>query len=339
MSGSDIAGIFQGDLIIKAAIELGLKDMREHPYVIEDVFRSLIENPLLNRVYGIKEIAKAKEFILNNDIPVYMHHRLDKKEYPCITIALGSSTEDTSLSRLGDATPFYEDFTPSEIGKPIPYIVPPFHYESYDSETGILVIGDNDVSENIQYLHAGMVLVDPDTGNGYIIEGISGNCEIQLSAGLTLPKCKLAVIPSTPLWRARREMSTSQTQYNIGCHVDGDPSYLIFLHDIVRYTLFRYKESLLETNNFQLSRLSSSDIVKNDYHGVENVYSRWITLSGQVEETWLKSPKRFIEAIAFKDNEAELFDSGIKIISKERLKDADLPNTLWTTIDGDDEES
>lgn len=338
MNCDGIKGIFQGDLIIKTAIELSLKDMRENPWLIEDAFGSLVANPLLNRIYGIKEINKAKEFILNNEIPVYMHHRIDKMEFPCITISMGASTEDRDLATLGDASPFFEEYAPSEIGKPIPYLIPPFDYESYDPDTGLLTVSDSEALPNIIYIHKGMILVEPKSGKGYIIEGINGSCQIQLATNLSLPKGPLAVIPSKPLWKARREMARSQEQYNIGCHVDGDPSYLIFLYGVVKYALFRYREALLEANNFQLSRLSSSDMLKNQYLHIENGYSRWITLSGQIEETWVKAPKRYIEAIAFQDSSNSINDTGIKIISKKAVTSEELQNDLWTTIDSEVDE-
>ena len=141
-----ITGIFQGDLIIKTAIELAIGDIRKSPWVIEDMFGTLIENPYLKVKYGMKEIQRAKEFILNNDIPVYMRHRIDKQEFPCITIAMGKSQEDKSLATLGDLSPYVEQYGADEIGTPIKYIVNPFDPVSYDPDTGIV-----EVPEDIDY--------------------------------------------------------------------------------------------------------------------------------------------------------------------------------------------
>ena len=58
----ETTGIFQGDLIIKTAVELAIDDMRKNPWVIEDVFSSLVENPILKQKYGLKEILQ--EFLL-----------------------------------------------------------------------------------------------------------------------------------------------------------------------------------------------------------------------------------------------------------------------------------
>lgn len=331
---SDINGIFQGDLVIKAAVKLAIDDMRKNPWLIEDVFSSLRENPLLKIEYGEKEIARAKEFILNNRIDIYAHHRLDKMTYPCVTISIGPSNEDKDLATLGDGSVAFEDFDPSDIGKRIKFLVPPFKAVSYDKTTGVLELPET-VTE-YRYLDAGMILLDPATGNGWIITGKAGTKGLQIAAGTKLPKGQLAVVPQYQLYRARRERATSQEQYNVGCHVQGDPSTLIFLFGVVKYGLFRYRESLLESNNYQLSRITCSDMIKNDQMAEENVYSRWITLNGQVEESWIKSPRRFIEAIDLNDpDRADGVDleEGIKILSKDAPLDIQAEDDIWVTVD------
>jgi len=333
---SDISGIFQGDLIIKTMLELSIDDMRKNPWLIEDCFSSLVENPILKKKYGLKEIQRAKEFILNNKIPVYMRHRLDKQEFPCITLSIGESREDESLATLGDSSPCIEDLDPCDIGKSIKYIIPPFDIVSYEKSTGTIEIPDGIYA--YRYLSEGMVAVDPDTGNGFIIKGKSGNNKFQIAANSELPSGKLGIVPKYHLFRARRERATSQEVYNIGCHVEGDISTLIFLHSVVKYAIYRYREALLEHENFQLSRLSSSDMIKNGAFDVENVYSRFLTLRGQVEESWIKSPQRFIEGVDIiernVDGGEETLEVGIKILGEEAPDELNDPDCdLWVTID------
>jgi hypothetical protein len=180
-----------------------------------------------------------------------------------------------------------------------------------------------------------MVLVDLDTCDGFIIEGKAGACgvKIMLNAKIT---GNMAVIPQYQVYRARRERTSSQETYNIGCHVQGDTSTLMFLYAVVKYSLYRYKESLIEANNFQLSKLTSTDLVKNEGFSAENVYSRWITLSGQVEESWVKTPYRVIEAVGFTDNTADL-KQGIKICTNTEPEDQN-PDALWAVTKVDKEE-
>ena len=158
--------LFPGDVVIKEAIDLGLDDLRKNPWLIEDIFSDFIENPILAQKYGMKEIENAKNFLKNNKIHIFMAHRLDKEEMPCITIALGDSTEDKSLATLADQSADIEDLDPEDIGKPIQYIIKPFEVVSYNSATGVVVIPKDD---NFQYINEGMLLVDSSTGNAWVI--------------------------------------------------------------------------------------------------------------------------------------------------------------------------
>jgi len=335
MEFNETAGIFPGDVIIKTAIELALDDMRKNPWVVEDVFAPFIENPILKQKYGMKEIERAKEFLRNNKIPIYMKNRLDKQEFPCITIAMGESNEDKSLATLGDASVCFEDYLPCDIDKPIKFLIPPFNVVSYDQVTGIVEVPE-DVKE-YKYIDKGHIAVDPDTGNGYEISGKAGVNGFKIAEGSELTGEKLAIIPKYSLYRARRERAISQETYNIGCHAEGDPSLLIFLYSIVKYSLYRYREGLLEYQNFQLSNLRSTDMIKNQAFNVENIYSRFIILSGQVEESWVKSPMRFIEGIDIGEKEGDSIKGGIKILSNEdSTEDYNTEDDTWTTIEEDE---
>ena len=64
--------MFCGDIIIKNAIEFSLEDIRKNTWLIDDCFGNLLTNPLLKEKYGIAEVNRAKEFILNNNIPIYL---------------------------------------------------------------------------------------------------------------------------------------------------------------------------------------------------------------------------------------------------------------------------
>jgi hypothetical protein len=72
-------------------------------------------------------------------------------------------------------------------------------------------------------------------------------------------------------------------------------------------------------------------MIKNSAFGTENVYSRFIQLSGQVEESWIKTPFRYIEAVDIYDSENEV--TGINVLSNEDTNsDSDEAlNDLWVT--------
>ena len=73
----------------------------------------------------------------------------------------------------------------------------------------------------------------------------------------------------------------------------------------------------------------------------ENVYSRFITISGQVENTWVKAPKRIIESINLKNTEPEngLGTAGLIIIDKDGGEVPEIIDTeceTWLAKDSED---
>ena len=331
--------LFQGDVIIKSAIELAINDIKKNSWLIDDIFSDFIDNPILKIKYGQKEINRAKEWILNNKINFYMKYRVDNMEFPAISISMGNSNEDKDLATLADQSVCVEELDPCEIGQPIAYIVKPFNVVSYDKTTGIVEVPQG--TEGFQYVTDGMIAIDPESGNGWVINGKSGDNGFQITPDTELEVTQLAIVPKYQMYRARRERIISQEMYNIGCHAHGDPSTLLFLFALTKYAMLRYREGLFEFNNFQLGTLQCTDMIKNDAFGQDNVYSRFIMLGGQVEESWLKTPFRVWEGVEFIEN-GEAFDSniGIKICSNEDTdpNSEEAANDLWTTIDVDNEE-
>jgi hypothetical protein len=328
--------LFPGDVIIKTAIELGLEDLRKNPWLVEDIFSEFIENPLLEQKYGWNEINRAKEFLKNNKINIFMNKRMDKEEFPMVTIHMGDSSEDKTLARLADQTADVQEYTGEQIGKPVPWIIKPFEIEDYDPTTGTVKIP---ASPKFKILNPGMLLVNIDTGEAVTITGkLSGN-KIKIAPDTELEGTKYAIAPRYSGYRARREGITSQEVYTIGCHCIGEESNLLFLYAFVKYSLLRYREGLLENNNFQNSTIAASDFIKNEsFSDAQNVYSRYITLTGQCEETWVKTPYRIIEAVELEDCEGM---PGIKIISNHPTdpNSEEAENDLWLTIEDTEEES
>jgi len=319
-------GIFQGDVKIRTAINLILEEMRKSPWLLDDVFSELLEDPYLAE-YGAKEIANAKQWFLNNKISVLHKYRLDNQDYPCVTIAMAPSEEDDRESTMGDLTPFVEELTPEQIAKPIPYIVKPFIPASYVD--GLLT-----APEDLVNVTPGMMIVDPATGDAWVIAELDGNRGLKIEGAPTIAAQKIGIIPQYRHYRARREAARFRETYNIGCHVHGDPNQLIWLWSIVLYGLLRYRESMFNGRCFKLSSLKSSDILRDEafQEAGENVYKRYIILSGLVEQSWLKSPKRVIE-IANLGN-VEKAEPGVNIlVNTETPRDAVDPerDDTWLT--------
>ena len=335
--------IFQADLTIKTAIELGIQDLKDNLWLIDDILGDTANNPYLQKKYS-GQIAACKEWFKNNEIDVYMRGRNDRDRYPNITITLGTSNEKVDMESLGQSSWETVALLPQTIGKSIPYVMAPFEPNSYNAGTGELSVEDG--TPGLHQVAVGQILVDPQTGNGYVIQDITPN-GFELETGLTLSATLYAVVPKNQFYKARIEHSFFQETYNISCNVHGDPQTVLWLHSIVLYSLLRYRESLLEANGLAESLLTSSDLVEDQNFsgpGGERAFTRIISLTGQVENSWIKSPRRVIEKVVANDtgNATTGFMGGIKIISNlDSQPQLDTPSDPWTTIDddgGDEEE-
>lgn len=328
--------ILQGDVLISELIRQGLDDLRKNIWLLDDVFSSFVQVEAFREKYGQKEIDRAKEWFANNKIDVYMRYRNDKDEMPCVTVALGGSDEIVDMKSLGDLSPEIETLIPSKIGKPIPYMVKPFVPASYDSNTNIVVAPD---STSLRRATPGMLLVDTETGNGYVISQVYDQSITIIPGTEPFEAQRVAVAPKYPFYRVRREHTFFSENYQIGCHVHGDPSTLLWLHSIVLYLILRYRESMLEGRGFAQSSVSSTDLMPNSamsQPGGETVFSRFISLNGQVENSWLKLPERVIETAELGKTDASGFKYGIKILSNLDGDGGEGDEQLWTTSDGEE---
>lgn len=318
-------------------LDLSLEEMRKNPWLLDQAFDSLRIIPYVADKYGQNNINAAKEWLANNKIDIYMRPREDKDVLPCVTVYPGESQEKIDMKSLGDLSPDKIILLPKDIGKPIPFVVKPFSPLSYDMSTGNIAIDQS--TPGLDLVSPGMVLVNPATGYGYIIQAISAN-GVLIEPNLTINTTQFAIVPQYQYYEARIKHTFNQETYLITCYAHGDVQNLIWLHTIVYYAIMRYRQALLEGNGFAESVVSSGSIDEDsNYAGAEGekAYARTITISGQVEQSWIDAPKRFIETIVA-NNVPNTTNpvTGIQIISNLNtpsiINEAD---ESWITINDD----
>ncbi len=311
-----MAGIFQGDILIKTAIELGIEDMRKNPWLIDHMLSDLVNINYVADKYGKKQIDACKEWFLNNNIDIYMRDLRDKDRLPCITIGVDNSNEKPDMKLMADQSTETTVLLPHEINKKIPYVIPPFTPTGYDPTTGTVSV---DPSLPLQLVAPGMILVNPATSQGFSVLSIAPN-SILIEPGLEFEASQLGVLPQYMFYKARVEHTFFNETYTIGCHGHGDAQNVLWLHSIVLYSILRYRESLLEANGFAESSVNNSTLQPNPNYtgpGGAEAWVRRITIMGQVENSWIKSPKRIIENVTFAQNLNNEYVGGIKILSNE----------------------
>lgn len=334
-----MGGVFQGDVIIKAMIDLGIEEMRKNPWLLDHAFESLMQNKYVAAKYGQKQIDAAKEWLANNQIGVFLKPRNDKDQPPMVTIIPLPSNEKSEMKSMGDMSTERRILLPNDIGKPIPFVVKPVAPLGLDIPNGLVMLSIN--TPGIDVVVPGQVLVNPANGTGYIIQGVIGVDEntiaIEIEPGTPVPDAtELGVVPEYQYYEARVEHTFNQETYSIGCYAHGDVQNLIFLHTIVYYAIMRYRQTLLEGAGFAESVVSSGELSDDTLFqgpGGEESFVRFITLTGQVEQTWIKAPQRYIESILLKDNSGGI-TGGIKILTNEPTPENINPHDEnWFTVE------
>jgi hypothetical protein len=185
-----------------------------------------------------------------------------------------------------------------------------------------------------------MILVNVANGNGYVITDVTEGAFV-IAPDQDIEAVQFAVVPQFPYYQARIEHTFCQENYTIGCYAHGDPQNVIWLWSIVLYAIYRYRETLLERNGFTQSVIGSGDLMEDpNYEGAggEQAFVRFITLTGQIENSWIKSPRRFIESIVLKNRDPNGITGGIKILSNlDAPPTVDPTNENWYTVDGNKE--
>jgi hypothetical protein len=278
-------GIFPSDIVLRTAIIAGLGDVRSNPWLLDFCYVFFKQDALTKAQYGEKEIANAKKWILNTDIPVFLNTRLDETKFPCISISLLSSEEEENT--LADV--HYDPQEESDDGWPIAASFTPV---SYSVETGIIILPDSVGTGDI---FPGMVVVDKTGVQHTILD--TTDTTILLTPGSVADLSPCTVRPSRPSYIISLESASFKESYAIGCHVSGESVYLQYLYPVVMFILLRYRQKYLEARGLERTSVSTGEFRKDETFDNEQVYTRFINLNGHVRNYWPKDKDRKIDGI------------------------------------------
>lgn len=281
LSMTEALGIFQSDIAIRSAIIMAIADLRANPWLLDYVFASLPKDELTMKAYGEKEVAAAKKWFSNTNIPVFLNVRQDDSSLPCISIMLQDSTE--AENTLGDI-----HYVPSEqvATNTWPILAGPFNPITYSAATGIMQVPDS-IGNGI-IIAPGMVLVDK-IGKSYPILEVFSRSSFTIASGTIADFGSALLKGAKPAFIAQLESLSMKETYVLGCHVQGEPVFLTYLHSILVFILLRYKQALLEARGFERSVINSTDLRKNSSFDPEVVFSRFISITGYVRQYWPKT--------------------------------------------------
>ncbi len=334
--------IFQTDALLKVLIEENLEQIKLNPWLIEQILWDFTHSQFLKTKYGDKQIKACLEWYQTNGINVFHQFVKDKMRFPAIAITLGSSTEVQELRTMGDVSQHTVGLAPTTVGQKIPYVVAPFVPYGYDPATGEVGVPQG---IDIALVSAGMVLLNPVTGNGTPVVSIDGQ-NIFIKPGVELDASTLGVVPQYRYFQTRMGRSFFQETWNITCATN-DPQTLLWLHSIVIFGLLRYREFMEHNGVLEITNFSSTDIFNADFSNAEGeeIYCRQITITNKVEQTWPRDLHKKIESVILRDtnpaavtvSDPQGFVGGIRIVSNLTTPALEQNDQSWYTVDEADE--
>lgn len=280
-------------LIIESILRAGQTSVRRDPSLIPDVFSDLTQ-PYLAKKYGQKEINKIQN-LMNKDIPIVHAFSPTTADIPCISIQLLSSREPEKEQALNDyiGSP---SFPMDALQLAQEVIVANITALSYDPLSGAIYLPD---SVDLTNVYVGSVFHDV-AGNDFSILGgivdedgmkqivIDMNQTVELS-GLTLIKSFVNTNDYTQRINVERETLL------LGIHTK-DPLQTVYLYTLVKYFLEARKGDLID-RGFDIPNYESSDFTRNMDYEADMVFSRFITVTGRIENRWLSEKVIPIEQI------------------------------------------
>lgn len=274
------------DLVLESVIRDGFEAIRRDPSIVDDVFAQLKDlGPLMNKKFGQREINRIKKYFTDHEVSVVQAFSQVVDNLPCISIQLIDNPEDIKHAHLEDfEADIQQTFTdPEDLQNLV--IISSISLDSYDPRSGTVYIDD---SADLDKIHANHILVDVDGNEFQILGGIvniPGSKQVVIEKQAEINLVGPAEIKSSidfKQWEQRGVMEDEKLL--LGIHTE-ERLLTIYLYILVKYFIVSRKLDLIN-RGFQLATYSGSDFTRNiDY--VEPVWSRYLTVSGKVQNDWI----------------------------------------------------
>lgn len=275
-------GFNLADLIVEATIRDGLLYLAQNPSRVDELFAPLLKS-YASRKYGQAEIDKIKTMLQEKHIAIVHSFHLAEAKAPCYSIQLGAENEAKERAHLGD----FE----SQIQVPIAdqstlVRVPNFVPTGYDITSGRITVAD---SVNLNPVHAGYIFVDAGGNEHEVQRGISneiGNKFFFLPKNGNAPNISGNCFIKTFLSYTQHEEKGYSSSVNllIGVH-SKEPLMTKYLYVILKHIMASRKHALIKRGLIN-STFSASDFTRDLRYEGDHVFTRFFTLTGQVDDTW-----------------------------------------------------
>lgn len=285
-------GINLTDLIIEATIRDGIEFLRQNPDRLDDVFAPLLRT-YASKKYGQNEINKIKALIQAKNVAVVHSFHEAASKSPCYSIQLGAEGEAKDRAHLSDHEADVQTFITDESSL---IRVPAFTPTASDPTSGKISVADG---VDLSTAYPGYIFKDADGAEYQILRGISnvtGDKYFFVAKGET-PDISGPCIIKTFLDYTQHEEKgdTSQVNILIGCH-SKDALLTKYLYIILKFIMKSRKRDLIKRGLVN-SSFQGSDFTRDLKYEGDMVFTRFFTISGQVDDTWHSDDVELIDNV------------------------------------------
>lgn len=284
------------ELIVESLIRDGLLNVKNKPEIIDDVFSQLTKG--YARKYGETELAKIKAFLQKEIAVVYSYSQVDHQKNT-ISIMVGSDNEDRGRDRLGD----YESSVEEQIADPEElealHRVENITVTGYNPTTGQMTVAD---STDLSQVYKGLIFVDNGDREFPILGGINntpgekGFFIMKQADELDTTDPAGNLIKSSLDYRQYEVKGiTSDVTLVLGVH-SKDVLTTKYLYVLLKYFLLSRKPDMIK-RGLMVATLSGSDFHRDSQFAGDQVYVRFLTITGKVEDTWRSDQVQLIDNV------------------------------------------
>lgn len=284
----DNLGFKLPDLILESVLRDGFQLLRKTPEHIETILKSL-KAPHLEKKYGQTEINKLKTFFSEKEVAV-VHSFSEVNAYDLsVSIQLTADVEMENRTGLSD----YAGKVTEQLGENQFSGLEPITEQSlvisdnivpsgFNTNTGALNVMSGDLSKAVTGLQ-----YNDASGVNHEIQGVDpDNSVIYLLEGATVDITNFGQIKSAIESRDFEVKYTREKQsLLLGVHAKNRLTAL-YLYIIVKYIL-NAKRKDIHKRGLELPTYTGSDFTRDLSHLADIVHTRFLTVTGQLCETWI----------------------------------------------------
>lgn len=271
------------DVVVESVIRDGLSDLEANPTKIDYVFADMLKAYAL-RKYGQAEIDRIKALIASKEIAVVHSFHEAAAKAPAFSIQLGSDMDSEKHAHLSD---FEADIQEELMGADLdPFKkIDPLTPTAYDPVTGKVSVSD---AVDMSLAARGYIYEDGDGTEFELIGGISnttGNKFFFIQKGVSPNIIDPGLIKSFINTQQYEEKGViNDVQILVGVH-SKEALLTKYLYILLKYFFLSRKNSLIN-RRYITSAIQGSDFTRDMAYQGDQVFTRFLTLKGRVEDTF-----------------------------------------------------